>query len=889
MEKGSAATIDVPVDMVDMEKGKLLERDSAMEMEMLELFEDITLEDVVLNKACVGKVMGCKDMPASVVKKILMGVWRNIGSWRMKKCGEGVLGFFFETEEDCSYIMDKRPWLVNGMLLNLKPWPVEGEVRVAEFEVARFWVQFHGLPTRCLSDENTAIIAKKAGQFVKTDGKSKVELVRRGYLRCWIDVWITHPFVVGFFLKAEGREESWIQFKYEKLPFLCFTCGKLAHLERICHVPTAMVIPKNGNAVQMYGPWVKNDTGRSNCFSMAGKGVSRYMIELPENALGSRKKERKGSWKRRQGKLNSDGEGSTKGRQEGTETVSMVSRMVHATSSVNDRDRVPVDGTTSQKMSIDRVAGNFGNERVPLPIGPNYLDLPNPDFANAGEDRIPDTGPTLAQTLEIPHSWVCASQRPHNYPDEVPIKWPINDPELQKVFMSLYGWEITNKFQAHPSLITNPPDLSELINHLLGTRKRKAHTWYLPIPSPSHCFIASMNDNETPANHDAGKKFSSDPEACFAMGSTEQGESSKRKTRGKNVSVDFMVNVANRLGFLNVCCIPASGLAGGLCIAWRRIQVTVMETLNLGFKVNVLSMIGCESWILFCIYGPPYGALKQPFWDQMLEKVQECTLPWALMGDLNIILEAKEKIGGRPFQSNEGNILTEFLLNSGGIDVGFVGPPATWQNARNTTQHIRKRLDRAIADSHWCVQFPNASVCHFPIYGSDHAPLCLKVWGDREKLCYPFRFMEVWTSSTECGEVIDRAWTNTVSHHNRLQRKLQNTKKDLKVWNVEKFGYVDCKLKQLKHTLEFSLREQETDYNPPSSISILPQMGNHDIPVFQVDASVSDSVAGIAAIEKLEDNWSNSTVALDFRSVHSVVDGELAAISLALSTAASKG
>ncbi|KAF4387214.1 hypothetical protein F8388_008848 [Cannabis sativa] len=628
MEKGSATMIDVPVDTVDIEKGKLLERDSAMEMEMLELFEDITLEDVVLNKACVGKVMGCKDMPASVVKKILMGVWRNIGSWRMKKCGEGVLGFFFETEEDCSFIMDKRPWLVNGMLLNLKPWPVEGEVRVAEFEVARFWVQFHGLPTRCLSDENTAIIAKKAGQFVKTDGKSKVELVRRGYLRCWIDVWITHPFVAGFFLKAEGRKEAWIQFKYEKLPFLCFTCGKLAHLERICHVLTAMVIPKDGNAVQMYGPWIKADTGRSTCFSMAGKGVSRNMIELPENVLGGRKKEIKGSWKRRQGKQNSDGEGSTKGQQEGTETVSTGSRMVHATSSVNDRDCVPVDGTKSQKLSIDRVAGNFGSERVPLPIGPNYLDLPNPDFANAGEDRIPDIGPTLAQTLEIPHSWVCASQRPHNYPDEVPIRWPINDPELQKVFMSLYGREITNKFQAHPSLITNPPDLSELINHLLGTRKRKAHTWYLPIPSSSHCSIASMNDNESPAKNDAGNSFSNATEACFAMGSTEQGESSKRKSRGKNassiysrkkqssgVSVDFMVNVANRLGFLNVCCIPASGLAGGLCIAWRRIQVTVMETLNLGFKVKVMPMIGYESWILFCIYGPPYGALKQSFWD----------------------------------------------------------------------------------------------------------------------------------------------------------------------------------------------------------------------------------------------------------------------------------
>ncbi|KAF4365463.1 hypothetical protein F8388_012828 [Cannabis sativa] len=108
------------VKTVDENMNNTLVRDSALELEMLELFEDITLEDVVANKACVGKVIGCKDMSTSVVKKILTGVWRRLGPWRMKKCEEGVLGFFFEHEEDCSFVLLKRPWLVNGVLLNIK-------------------------------------------------------------------------------------------------------------------------------------------------------------------------------------------------------------------------------------------------------------------------------------------------------------------------------------------------------------------------------------------------------------------------------------------------------------------------------------------------------------------------------------------------------------------------------------------------------------------------------------------------------------------------------------------------------------------------------------------------------------------------------------------------
>ncbi|KAF4400716.1 hypothetical protein G4B88_001271 [Cannabis sativa] len=253
-------------------------------MEMLELFEDITLEDVVLNKVCVGKVVGCKDMPASVVKKILT---------------DGVMGFFFVEEDDCAFVLEKRPWIVNGVLLNLKPWSVEGEVRVAEFEVASFWVQFHGLPTRFLKDENAAIMGKKVGSFLKTDGKSKEVLVHRGYLCAYVDVWLKHPIPAGFFLNDDGKLESWIQFKYEKLPHLCFNCGKLAHWNKECFVPLAMVTPKVGEAVQMSGTWIKSETGRVNCFTMKGKGVSKLIVDngdAPEWDLNG--KHRRGTWKR---------------------------------------------------------------------------------------------------------------------------------------------------------------------------------------------------------------------------------------------------------------------------------------------------------------------------------------------------------------------------------------------------------------------------------------------------------------------------------------------------------------------------------------------------------------------------------------------------------------
>ncbi|KAF4378532.1 hypothetical protein F8388_022353 [Cannabis sativa] len=210
--------VTIEVDTRDSMIAKTLERDSEMEIEMMDLFEDLSLEDIVANKACVGKVMGCKNMAASVVKKILMGIWNLEDVWRIKKFEDGVLGFFFESEADCTFVMNKRPWLVNGVLLNLKPWPIEGEVRVSEFELACFWVEFHGLPTRCLSKNNIPLLAKKVGQLVKSGGKRKEETGRREAIflqqhtggKSFIAMKEHSSMELGRELEAIGREDHWL-------------------------------------------------------------------------------------------------------------------------------------------------------------------------------------------------------------------------------------------------------------------------------------------------------------------------------------------------------------------------------------------------------------------------------------------------------------------------------------------------------------------------------------------------------------------------------------------------------------------------------------------------------------------------------------------------------
>uniref|UniRef100_A0A803QLX3 Reverse transcriptase domain-containing protein n=1 Tax=Cannabis sativa TaxID=3483 RepID=A0A803QLX3_CANSA len=705
---------DIQVESVDEEMNTTLVRDGAIEMELLELFEDITLEEVVVNKACVGKIVGCKDMPASVVKKILTGVWRRLGPWKMKKCEEGVLGFFFHNEEDCAFVLQKRPWLVNGVLLNIKPWPVEGEVRTGEFAVARFWVQIHG----------------------------KAEVVRRGYLRMWVDVWVAHPIPAGFFLKSDGKPESWVQFKYEKLPMLCFNCGKLAHWDKICHAPMTMITPRSGKAVPLYGLWIKSDTGNSNCFNSKGKGVLKWELEeIPEWELQGRR--RRGVWNRKVVTSLPGGAGpSEKGKQQGGDTA----EPLRQSETLEEKGQSYIAGTSSGSVRLHPQNLTEKTEVIPqeafcIGVG----DEASCSRSN-GRGRKPK-GRTAYSTRRSSGVKTRSGRKK----------------------CTVGFWERRGGGRTHAPTVP----MRCLSWNCRGLRRPAAERTLRGLVRESNADLIFLSE-----------------------------------TKVDEIS---MMQVVVRLGFENHCCIPANGLAGGFCVAWKSGRgCSILQIFEAGFCVRIMS-IGCsEPWLLFCVYGTPYSALKNEYWDWLTTTVKGCNANWAVIGDLNVIMNAEEKEGGKRFHDKEGELLRDFLFDTGGIDLGCEGGCTTWQNSRNARGRIRKRLDRVVAKAEWCIDFQKAKVVKFPILGSDHAPICLQTSGDNLKLRYPFRFLEVWTSHPDCERVVRGAWNQSES---LLVRKLANTKWELKKWNQEVFGFCDRKLVSLRRQLGEIQRDTITQEN----------------------------------------------------------------------------
>ncbi|KAF4402324.1 hypothetical protein G4B88_003245 [Cannabis sativa] len=78
---------------------------------------------------------------------------------------------------------------------------------------------------------------------------------------------LNKPTFSGFFLRRQKLKDLWIQYKYERLPKLCFKCGLLTHDQSICFKTPTVVKDGSGNFYPMYGIWLKSDAPERSTFT----------------------------------------------------------------------------------------------------------------------------------------------------------------------------------------------------------------------------------------------------------------------------------------------------------------------------------------------------------------------------------------------------------------------------------------------------------------------------------------------------------------------------------------------------------------------------------------------------------------------------------------------
>ncbi|XP_019177735.1 PREDICTED: uncharacterized protein LOC109172940 [Ipomoea nil] len=221
-----------------------------------------------------------------------------------------------------------------------------------------------------------------------------------------------------------------------------------------------------------------------------------------------------------------------------------------------------------------------------------------------------------------------------------------------------------------------------------------------------------------------------------------------------------MESVRVRLNYDNCLTVEATRRSGGLALLWNGgLDVEVVGYSN-HYIDTVITQRGSR-WRFTGFYGCPKWNQRYTSWNTLRYLSSLNDLPWVLMGDLNDILDAREKLGRVPHPQWLIRGFREAVRASGLYDFPFEGYQFTWDRGRGTSNWVREKLDRILVSGNWQDLFPGARAWSVEGSNSDHMPLLLKTNTlGRQGFRRRPRFGNSWGSIPECREVVESAWVS---------------------------------------------------------------------------------------------------------------------------------
>lgn len=177
-----------------------------------------------------------------------------------------------------SYLIIKRrlgkfSWVncFDKHLVALERYANNNPIRALNFDIVSLWVQVHDIPVRFLNRVVAEDLFEAIGKVNKSMDNSEVDGGR--FMRVRVEVDVNLPLCRGRVISLDEGSESWVSFKYKRLPYLWYWCGCLKDCE--------LWINSNGSLStedQKYDPWIRapaNPMFRKNVIIVPGFDEAR--------------------------------------------------------------------------------------------------------------------------------------------------------------------------------------------------------------------------------------------------------------------------------------------------------------------------------------------------------------------------------------------------------------------------------------------------------------------------------------------------------------------------------------------------------------------------------------------------------------------------------------
>ena len=168
------------------------------------------------------------------IAKTLKGIWRTRRGFEVRDMSDHKVLFIFREEGNVEQIMKGEPWTFDKHLVALKRIKKHMDLSQIQFETTCMWIQLHNLPIGISSSAAKSIVSAAGKVFENNSDEEVYE--GSNFVRVRVGVDITKPLCRGRKLALRNGQDSWVCFKYERMPNICHWCGKLTHMDRECPI-----------------------------------------------------------------------------------------------------------------------------------------------------------------------------------------------------------------------------------------------------------------------------------------------------------------------------------------------------------------------------------------------------------------------------------------------------------------------------------------------------------------------------------------------------------------------------------------------------------------------------------------------------------------------------
>jgi hypothetical protein len=197
-------------------------------------FSDVEDEEAAaqIEWVLLGKVISPMALHANTIRSAMTPAWGNPYGLKIRSIGEKGDNLFvaeFGCKADMERVLAGTPWIAGKHAVILQEYNEKLKPSDIHFDRMEIWARILNLPLGWMNQQRGIRAMRLLGDVKKMDVDSDGK-ASGAFLRARVSIALDKPVKRGVMLRmVKDGEPEWFDAQYEKLPFLCFSCGLLGH------------------------------------------------------------------------------------------------------------------------------------------------------------------------------------------------------------------------------------------------------------------------------------------------------------------------------------------------------------------------------------------------------------------------------------------------------------------------------------------------------------------------------------------------------------------------------------------------------------------------------------------------------------------------------------